>query len=188
MRNVAGRGPGKVVGSAHGRLSVVKGITGRGAAFPCVTCGRALIEAADRPALDPKRHSFRFGAAVRMTPRQGAHHMNIVQKGYYNQQGGQYKLQVDLGRPSCVISGSGGRVIATSNRNLANSRWHNLNCERRGPEVILRVDGVVRGRMSGTIGLVSNASALRVGAKKVHKGGNDQYHGRLDNVFVRIQA
>ena len=188
VTNSAGRGHGQVLVSDGGELRRVNGAIRRGAGFPaaCADCGRAVIEVSDRPALDPRLRSFKFGAVVKMTRRQGAHNMNIVQKGYFRQAGGQYKLQVDLGRPSCVVFGSSGRVIARSARRISDWRWHTVTCQRRPRGLVLRVDGRVRARVTGRSGVVSNSTAVRIGGRKAY-GLNDQYHGRIDNVFIRIR-
>jgi len=190
VRNVSGLGAGRVLVAGGGRLQRVQGITRHGAKFPaaCRGCGRAIIEAPDRAALDPRRSDFTFSAAVRMAPREGRHRSNIVQKGYFRQPGGQYKLQIDFGRPSCVVRGGAGRVFARSTVNLADRRWHTVTCHRWGSAVLLRVDGKVRARVRGATGWLANESPVRIGGKKVTSGPNDQYRGRLDNVFVRIRS
>jgi hypothetical protein len=110
-----------------------------------------------------------------------------VQKGFFSQAGGQYKLQTDQGRPSCVVNGRAGRLIARSSLSVANRRWHQVTCQRTRTAVILRVDGVVRGRARGVTGRLANEAPIRVGGLKVAGANNDQYHGRLDNVFINIK-
>lgn len=187
VRNVTGRGRGKVVTAAHGRLKPVRGHPGRAALFPRVRQGRAIIEVRDRRSLDPRRRVFTFGASVRMSHRQGRHHANLIQKGYFRQRGGQYKLQSDFGRISCVVFGSAGRVIARAPRSIANRRWHRVTCRRRPHAVILRIDGRLRARVRRATGGLANAAPVRVGGKNVKNAHNDQFHGSLDNVFVRIR-
>jgi hypothetical protein len=118
VENATGPGAGRVLVAGRGRLKVVQGITGRGALFPrpCRGCGRAIIEVPDRCALDPRRATFTFGVAVRMTPRRGSQRSNLVQKGFFRQAGGQYKLQLDLGRPSCVVRSGVGRAWSSPAR------------------------------------------------------------------------
>lgn len=186
VRNVSGKGRGTVVVSHKGRLKPVRHAHGHAAMFPCIGCGRALIEVADRRSLDPRSHTFVFGASLWMTKRQGHRRANVVQKGYYSTPGGQYKLQVGFGHPACVVSGSAGRVIARATARVSNKKWHRVTCKRRPSSVVLRVDGVVKARASGDIGSVSNARPLRVGAKNVTNVHNNQFSGRLDDVFVHV--
>jgi hypothetical protein len=52
----------------------------------------------------------------------------------------------------------------------------------------LRVDGMLVARGRGATGRVANAAPVKIGGKAVGRGvGNDQYHGRLDNVFMTIR-
>jgi Concanavalin A-like lectin/glucanases superfamily len=180
--------PGRVLTQAGGHLRVVKGIVGHGVDFPnrCVGCGRAIIAVADARGLDPRRHSFIFGAAIRLTPRQARHGSNVVQKGYFNQAGGQYKLQLLAGgSPSCVIRGKFGRVVVSWPRSIANDRWHRVSCARYPAHVVLRVDGKVRATAAGETGWLSNDAPVKVGGKKIN-AGNKQFHGRLDTVHLRV--
>jgi hypothetical protein len=71
--------------------------------------------------------------------------------------------------------------------NVANRRWHQVTCQRTRTAVILRVDGVVRGRARGVTGRLANDAPVRVGGRKIAVANNDQYHGRLDNVFINIK-
>lgn len=184
VRNVGSAGGAGRVLVAGGRLRVVPGFRGRGALFP--RAGRVIIEVPDRRAFDPGRAGFRFGSAVRISPRRANRRSNIVQKGYHGQAGGQYKLQLDFGRASCVVRGRRGRVIARARTNVADRRWHTVTCQRRPGQVILRIDGRVRARAGGNTGYVANEAPVRVGGRKVASGPSDQYRGRLDGVFVRI--
>jgi hypothetical protein len=189
VQNVAGRGEGRVLTADGGRLMRVEGLRRRGAKFPaaCGNCGRAIIEAGDRRAFDPGRRGFAYGAAIKMTAAEGSHDSNIMQKGFFRQQGGQYKLQIDFGKPSCVVNGRAGRLKARSTLSVANDRWHTVTCKRTRGAVTLRVDGIVRDRVRGATGRLANAAPIRVGGLKVATARNDQYHGRLDSVFVKIK-
>jgi hypothetical protein len=189
VRDVSGRRHwATVVTQARGRVAKVKGIHKRGADFPnhCARCGRAILEVKDHPGLDPARRAFSFGAAVRLPAGLAQHAVNVVQKGFFDQSGGQYKLQLGPGGvPSCVLSGRAGRVQVVASASVADNRWHRLACVRTPTSVQLRVDGRVRATQSGVVGWVANAAPIRIGAKKVNPR-NQQFHGRLDSVFVRI--
>ena len=196
VHDVSGhRHAGRVLVADRGHLSVVPGIHRRGAGYPinCPTCGptgrterKAIIEARDRIGLDPRRHPFFFGVAVKLTRFQALGGSNLVQKGYFHQPGGQYKLQVDDGIPSCVVSGGRSRLIVETTVNIADGAWHSVTCRRTVDAVIVRVDRRVVGKQSGTPGLIANDAPVRVGGRNLHPH-NDQYHGDLDNVFLRIK-
>ncbi|MBA3265577.1 MAG: hypothetical protein H0T14_04280, partial [Nocardioidaceae bacterium] len=65
--------------------------------------------------------------------------------------------------------------------------WHNLQCRREGRSVTLRIDGTAVNSGSGRIGRVTTSAPIRIGGKGIGtKSGNDQYHGSLDNVYLRI--
>lgn len=179
---------GRVLVAAGGRLNLVKGIKGHGASFPklCHTCGRGIIEAADKKGLDPNGHQFSFGAAVRVGARQAVHGQNILQKGYFNQDGGQWKLQLHPGGiPSCVVFGAAGRLRVDGTASVANGHWHRMTCLRTSTGVRLYVDGKVAASGDGPTGWINNTSPVRVGGKKINPA-NKQFHGRLDAVFLKV--
>lgn len=185
VRDVSGhRNRGRVVVAPRGRIAPDRGIVKRGADYPAK--GRAIIESRDRRSLDPRRKSFRFGAAIKVTSRQARAESNIIQKGFFLQPGGQWKLQLDgNGSPSCVVNGSRGRVITHSLVSVADGRWHRLECRRTPGAVSVWVDGKRRGRVFGSTGVVANDAPVRVGGSKIARG-NDQFRGDLDSVFVDV--
>jgi hypothetical protein len=190
VRDASGHHHGGVVLTRRGgSVRPVSGWFKRAAAFPRLcdpSCGRAIVEVADRKGLDPQRHPFVFGAAVRTTRHQARLGGNVVQKGFFNSAGGQYKLQLYRGGvPSCVVFGGKGRIIVNGTRSVANGKWHRLSCTRQTGWVTLRVDGKVNAVVRGATGFVGNAIPLRVGGKKI-KPGNDQFHGSIDSVFLRF--
>jgi len=192
VRDVSGhKHRGTVVVSGNGDLRRVDGIRGIAAKFParCSGCGRAIIEVSDERSLRPRAHPFWFGAAVRVTDRQTPRRKdpNIVQKGYLNGEGGQWKLELVGARPRCVIAGRRGEVKVLSPQRIDNGAWHNLQCRREGRSVTLRIDGTAVNSGSGRIGRVTTSAPIRIGGKGIGtKSGNDQYHGSLDNVYLRI--
>jgi hypothetical protein len=190
VRDASGHHHSGVVLTRHGgSLRAVRGWFKRAAAFPRLcdpNCGRAIVEVADRSGLDPQHHPFVFGAAVKTTPHQARIGGNIVQKGYFKQAGGQYKLQLDAGGiPSCVVFGGLGRVIVNGTRSVADGRWHRLSCTRTSVRVVLRVDSGVSGVVRGATGFIGSTAPVRVGGKKTGPG-NDQFHGAVDSVFLRL--
>jgi hypothetical protein len=189
VRDASGhRHAGRVMVRRQASLRTGPGWFHRGAVYPgrCDGCGRAIIEVPDGRGLDPRRATFVFGAAVRVTARQARLGSNVVQKGYFNQAGGQYKLQLLAGgAPSCVVNGGLGRVIVRATKSVADRRWHRLGCTRTPHAVQLRVDGKLRASARGRTGWVGNDAPIRVGGKKVEPA-NKQYHGDVDSVFVRV--
>lgn len=180
------RASGTVLTDGVARIKRAKGVTGRAMRFPCVTCGRAIIEIPDRNSLDPRESTFTFGASVRVTARQAVGSMNVVQKGWYDEAGGQYKLQVDDGVPSCVVNGSAGRATVLSTTNVADGAWHAVACERTGATVSVLVDGAVVAQAAAVTGHVDNAAPVWIGGKEIGTGDPDQFRGRMDDVVVRI--
>jgi hypothetical protein len=192
VRDVSGhKHPGTVVVSGNGHLKRVDGVRGIAAKFPrqCRKCGRALINLSDDRSLRPQRHPFTFGAAVRATPTQTRRFRdpNIVQKGYINGAGGQYKLELVGSHPRCVVAGRGGQVKIKSPISINDGTWHKLTCNRNGRLVTLRIDGRHAVTVDGRIGRITTTAPVRIGGKGVGAAsGNDQYHGSLDNVFLTI--
>lgn len=178
---------GRIQLQKGGRIAPGQGWFKRGADYR-PHHGRAIIEVRDGQGLDPRRKSFVFGAAVRTTAAKAVNGMNVVQKGYFHQTGGQYKLQLQAGGvPSCVVAGALGRAIITAQNSIANGTWHRLSCTRTATAVTLRVDGVVRATDEIATGWLGNDSAIRIGGKKINPG-NKQYRGHLDSVFLRKLA
>jgi Concanavalin A-like lectin/glucanases superfamily len=192
VRDVSGHNhPGTVVVSGSGHLKRVTGVSGIAAKFPrqCRKCGRALINLPDDRSLRPQRHPFTFGAAVRATPTQTRRFRdpNIVQKGYINGAGGQYKLELVGSHPRCVVAGRGGLVKVKSPISINDGTWHKLTCNRNGRVLTLRIDGRHAATAQGRIGRITTTAPIRIGGKGVGAAsGNDQYHGSVDNVFLTI--
>jgi hypothetical protein len=169
---------------AGGKITAKPGVVRRGAQFP--HHGRAIIQVADRETLDPKRRSFIFGASVRVGPDQAVNGSNLVQKGYYNQVGGQWKLQLAAGGvPVCVIHGDAGRVKAVARRGVANGTWHRVSCARTPSGVAVWIDGKRVGSANGVTGRIGNDAPVKIGGKKINPA-NKQFHGRVDNVYLRL--
>jgi hypothetical protein len=185
VRDASGhRHAGRVLVQDGARIASVNGWFRRGAAYRPAR-GQAIIEVPDSRGVDPHRRSFVFGAAVRTTHAQLRFGSNVVQKGYHNQLGGQYKLQLDSsGVPSCVVRGSAGRVMAVGPRSVANGSWHRVSCTRTRSAVALRIDGKVRASVRAATGRLANSAPVRIGGKRLG-ARNDQYRGRVDSVYLR---
>jgi concanavalin A-like lectin/glucanase superfamily protein len=178
--------------SGPGRLRVRPGVKGKAAGFPrrgCHGCGRAIIDITNNKHLNPFRHPFTFGATVRVTPRWAKPDSdpNIVQKGLYSHKGTQWKLQLSGARPSCVFNGTKHSVRLVSPLAIDDDTWHRLVCQRVGKVDTLMVDGVVQGTATAAIGQIANSEDVTVGGRAVgKKASNDQYHGNVDNIFMKV--
>jgi hypothetical protein len=187
---------GILVATFGGGVEVVDGPEGRGdaIAFPAkcessTGCPRAMVEIALAPELDPGERDFEFGASVWLEPGQTTTGSNIVQKGRFGTDGGQWKLQVDnvAGEPSCVVRAAepgAEPLVVRSEVSVADSSWHRVTCRRDSGGVSIEVDGEVV-REEGATGSVANDSPLRIGAPGVAEG-DDQLHGRLDDVYLLL--
>jgi hypothetical protein len=102
--------------------------------------------------------------------------------------GGAYKLEIvarksrTIGVANCFFNGSGGKTVLTAGPDLADNAWHTLRCEKTASAVRLVVDGQTFSK-SVTIGSISNASPLSLGAKS---GGGDWYDGLMDEVSISV--
>ena len=113
---------------------------------------------------------------------------NVLQKGYSVGGASQFKLQVDhrQGNPSCVLAGQSEIYRAEPALSVADGQWHDVSCARTGNRLTIIVDGTERESVAVPAALsIANAEPLRVGGKGANKG-NDQYAGRIDNVFLKI--
>ncbi|MCW2797910.1 LamG-like jellyroll fold domain-containing protein [Nocardioides sp.] len=184
---------GRVVTANDGKLELVPGPdgAGRAVAFPArctapIGCPRAMVEVIPAPALNPGEADFEYGARVWLSPDQTTTGSNIVQKGRFGTTGGQWKLQVDSaeGEPSCVVRSGTDVLTVRSSVSIADVAWHRVVCRRDKEGVSIRVDDTVD-RVAGRTGSVSSSWPVRVGSPGVGDQ-DDQFHGRLDDVFLRI--
>jgi hypothetical protein len=183
----------KSLAANGGAVRIVRHGNGQGVAFPpkCAgrSCPRVVLRATGVPDLNPAAKNLRYGAQVLLSPAETAAGENIVQKGY-STAGGQYKLQVDgrSGKPSCVLSDRKDPAIhvARSRSSVADGGWHTLECRRTGTELALLVDDRTVRTVKVPAGLsVVTGQPLSIGGKGVGVD-NDQFHGSVDDVWVRI--
>jgi hypothetical protein len=184
---------GQVVVANDGAVESVPGPPDRGlaAGFPsrCTAdhgCPRALVEVPAAPSLDPGTAPFAYGASVWLAPDQTSVGSNIVQKGRFGTTGGQWKLQIDglAGEPSCVVRSGSDVVVVRSSVSVADSRWHRVVCRRDAGAVSIEVDGTVD-REDVRTGAVDSPMPVRIGSPGVGDH-DDQFHGRIDDVFLVI--
>jgi hypothetical protein len=187
---------GILVAAFGGGVEVVDGPEGRGEAIALpakcsapTECPRAMVEVMLAPELDPGERDFEFGATVWLEPGQTTTGSNIVQKGRFGTDGGQWKLQVDnaAGEPSCVVRADepgAEPLVVRSEVSIADSSWHRVTCRRDGGGVSIEVDGELASEQGAT-GSVTNDSPLRIGAPGVGED-DDQFHGRVDDVYLFV--
>ena len=190
-----GRRALRPLGENGGALRLVRQGSGLAVSYPdrCRLarprdCPRAILEGERDDSLNPGTNRLRYGASVRMTHADLADGANVVQKGYSVGKVSQYKLQVDhrLGHPSCVLAGGDRIYRAEPSVDVADGRWHNLECTRTRDTLTLSVDGASTATVAVPVRLsIANAEPLRVGGKGTSKS-NDQFAGEIDNVFVMI--
>jgi hypothetical protein len=191
---LGGHFDGRVVKAEDGSVERVPGPEGSGqaVAFPakCAAvsdCPRALIEVAPDPALDPGEREFEYGASVWLAPDQTTTGSNIVQKGRFAASDSLWKLQVDSdeGEPSCVMRSGPDLLRVRSRVSISDAAWHRVVCQRGEDSISISVDGTVE-RRAGRIGSIASTWPVRIGAPGVGEG-DDQFHGRVDDVYLRIE-
>ncbi|MEV6487524.1 LamG-like jellyroll fold domain-containing protein [Actinoplanes sp. NPDC051633] len=183
------------VGQNGGRLSLVPQGSGLAVEYPnrCTMqrerdCPRAILEGVRDDALNPGTRPLRYGASVMMTHADLADGANVLQKGYSVGGVSQFKLQVDhrQGHPSCVIASRARIYRAEPLVDVADGRWHDLTCARTANRLVMMVDGASLASVPVPSSLsIANAEPLRIGGKGANRG-NDQFAGRIDNVFLSI--
>ena len=110
-----------------------------------------------------------------------------MQKGVISQPGGGGSSSWPGSRPQCTITGRKGSVVVRSDRRVDNATWHTLMCRRLNDTISLFVDGNLDASKTAGTGRLSNNAPVRIGSKSVGSaGGNDQFHGRVDSVFLKI--
>ena len=197
---------GYLKGANGGAVRLVTGGSTQGlvAKFPepCSStgCPKAMIQtvASQSDDLNPRSAPFSFGAWLLMRPSHLTGGSNIMQKGLYNDPGGQWKLQVDTprgnpGHPSCsvrvVIDGrlTSPITVEASGVNVADERWHRVVCRKTDDRLYVIVDGAVRNSISVPRGaIIRNNAPVSVGAKHLSSDNNDQFHGALNDVYFRL--
>lgn len=154
--------------------------------------------------LSPGERAFVFGADVALDavtvgdPADDGD--NLVQRGLF---GGpsQYKIQVDDGRPSCMVRGLAGELLVVAETRLTPRDWYRVRCRRHQDTLRLQVarlwqDG--RGEWSeytssGPLGpvIMPSRTPLSVAGKLAGDGtlvpaSTDQLNGRLDRVLFDV--
>jgi len=158
--------------------------------FPAPGDGTAILYIRHTSQLNPGGHDFVISAMVDLTATERGSGSNLVQKGHFDTGGGQWKLQVDDGVPSCRIAGSrdGENVAAmVTGPSITGLGWVSLRCERRGSSLTISVDGGDPATAPGNAAMsITNDAEVTIGGRVAGGSDNDQLHGDLDRVMVDI--
>jgi PKD repeat protein len=184
MNDSSGNGNNGVINPAGVQTGVtVDGATGyswtkRPPAEPPVEAER-VISVADDAALEPGDQDFTVEIRYRTAEPYG----NVIQKGQALATGGQWKVQLPQGRPSCLFQGTvpdpnplpteDYQIAARTPDRIDDNQWHVLRCEFSFIEttgdptsrVDLYVDGVFKARKNGLTGPIDNHAPMTVGGK-----------------------
>jgi hypothetical protein len=202
----------RVVSAGSGTVRIAQGAESAAAArFPtsdeAASGSLAVLNLSGGPdTLAPGPGAFQFGIDVfypagSAGDSSGDDGDNLVQRGLFGDQG-QYKLQVDHGRPACRIAGDEGDVLVKARLTLEPDQWYRLLCQRDDGTVTLFAaeidtpsddldwrswDAVDR---AGSIPATDPSPSVSIGGKLNPAGGivqdaPDQFSGLLDNVFFR---
>jgi hypothetical protein len=194
LTDVSGHGHDLSPVARHGgAFATVPHDAGNALVFPAPChqepCPRIALRAPTAADLNPGTRPIRWGAAVKLAADETTKGENVVQKGF-SASGSQYKLQIDglAGDPSCVMVDDHRPEIhvAKSSESVSDGQWHTLECRRRGPLLVVLVDGTERGTADIPADLsVRNHIPLSVGGKGSFTD-NDQFQGEMDDVWISI--
>lgn len=153
--------------------------------------------------LSPGWSDFEFGADFRLDRRSSGRSVdngdNLIQRGLWGSSG-QYKAEVDDGRPTCVVRGDDGRVTVRAPHDVEREEWYRLRCLREGNAVTLQLThygsngtATTTRTATGAIGTVSLSRSipLAVGGKLTESGSvagwsTDQFNGLVENPMLRV--
>jgi hypothetical protein len=133
--------------------------------------------------LNPGSSNFQITVHVNFTtkPSSSVGDYDLFRKGLSSSKGGDYKVEIlGSGKAFCMMIGSSGSASLTAGSNLADGKWHTIQCLRQGSKISLVVDGK-SSSTSGNIGSISNSAKATLGAKS-SSGSGDQYTGLMDEV------
>jgi hypothetical protein len=142
-----------------------------------------LITVPDSNAIDPGTGNYSVEIRYRTTNDFG----NLIQKGQSASRGGQFKIQLPKGRPSCYYKGPLGRDGVGGKVPINDGQWHVLLCVKTATSVTFYVDGVKQGTKTGPMGDVNNSLPLTIGGKPncdQVKVTCDYFGGQVDYVKI----
>ena len=157
MTDSSGNGNNGVVDPSASRAGrSTTGATGYNWAYRSPTAPPAsperVVQVPDNSALEPVNDDFTIEIRFRFTDKFG----NMAQKGQAQTPGGQWKIQMPGGVPSCLFKGSAGQVATGALTAMDDGEWHTLTCVLNSTGVTMYVDGVYRNKKNGTVGTLDN--------------------------------
>lgn len=162
---------------------------GGAVAFPDSGEGKAIVRLGHDSGFNPGGRDFTIRATVSVTDDQVSANSNIIQKGYFDDSDGQWKLQVDNGKPSCRIAGKRDGelvdLVMEADKSIADQGLVKLECRRSGDKLTLVVDGKEFTSGADATMNIKNTRPVTLGGKGSGKQ-NDQLHGKLKEVAVTI--
>lgn len=176
------------IGSAGGGSVSPAGGSGPGSsqALAYSRTGRVVLTMPHAPRYNPGTADFLVSAQVRISRNQVTHGANLVQKGYFDTPGGQWKLQADRGVPSCRIAGFRGNhrvsALVSWRGTIVDQGWTRLRCWRQGAMLVLQVgDATPVASPHDARMRIANGNPVSIGGKGTGIR-NDQFRGALDQV------
>ena len=199
FKAVAGRGTGNFAIAAPAHIT-----------SPTGTPKSAVIRISNATAtdlLDPGTDPFSFGADFNLntlssTPDSKDNGDNLIQRGLANS-ATQYKIQIDAGKPSCVLRQGTTTITAKATQVIERGTWYRVVCQRTAAGGVTTVSltvtrlstGALVPTTPGTGALLDLSIAttvpMSVGGKLSDTGNvilsaTDQFNGRIDNAFLDL--
>jgi hypothetical protein len=199
FKAAAGRGAGNLALAAPAHITT-----------PTGTPKSAVIRISNATAtdlLDPGRNAFSFGAdfvlnTASSTAASKDNGDNLIQRGLANS-ATQYKIQIDAGKPSCVLRAGTTTITAKATQVIERGTWYRVICQRTVAGGVTTVTLAVT-RLSGGTQVptkpgtgpeldlsIATTVPMSVGGKlgdtgKLILSATDQFNGRIDNAFLDL--
>jgi hypothetical protein len=155
--------------------TVTGGVIGDGSTFTFDGTGVAVVP--DTTALNPFGANVTITAVISFTQIPAIDY-DIVRKKPTGKSL-QYKMEINrAGRAKCFFTGDTGNSAITARPVLNDGKFHTITCTKTSSTIGVTVDGKAKTK-SVTIGSISNAQAISIGAKA---GGGDDFVGSIDSV------
>lgn len=219
--NTGTAGGGVVATALYANGGVLKVAAGRGTGNLAVAAPVHISAATETPKsavirvsnagtadhLDPGTESFSFGADFALNTASATAGSkddgdNLIQRGLASS-ATQYKIQIDGGKPSCVLRQQATTLTAKATQAIERSIWYRAVCNRTTTGGVSTVtltvtrlsDGTVLPAQAGTgpaLDLsIATTVPLSIGGKITESGAlvlssTDQFNGRIDNAFLDL--
>lgn len=174
MHDAIGRHNGTLSGVTPG----VPGFAGTAFAFS----GSSFVSVPSAPDLNPGRANITITVRLKATSVPATPDWDLIRKGLFTSAGGEYKVEYQpSGQASCGFVGSTGSRELIAGPALNDGAWHTVQCARTPAAIVLVVDGQPFS-MAGTVGVISNTSAMAIGARPA----SEFFQGSLDEASVSV--